>query len=89
MRRRPWREAWPAQERQRDRAEGAKAACGGRGHLEGGQVARDRDWYVQRISNELSSGPATDRAMEALYHAAPNIGFQFAEIVSEQTGMPK
>jgi hypothetical protein len=26
-------------------AEGAKAACEGRGHLEGGEVARDRDWH--------------------------------------------
>src|SRR5262245_60932175 len=24
---------------------GAKAACEGRGHLEGGEVARDRDWH--------------------------------------------
>src|SRR5215510_438844 len=26
-------------------AEGAKAVCEGRGHLEGGEVARDRDWH--------------------------------------------
>src|SRR5262249_30070114 len=37
------REARPAEDRWRDRTEGAKAACEGRGHLEGGEVARDRD----------------------------------------------
>src|SRR6516165_3106466 len=38
------REARPAEDRWRDRTEGAKAACEGRRHLEGGEVARDRDW---------------------------------------------
>jgi DNA invertase Pin-like site-specific DNA recombinase len=28
-----------------NRTEGAKPACERRGHLEGGEVARDRDWY--------------------------------------------
>src|SRR5262245_39755858 len=27
------------------RTEGANSACEGRGHLEGGEVARDRDWH--------------------------------------------
>src|SRR5262245_27142854 len=42
---RPGREARPAEDRCRDRTEGAKAACEGRGHLEGGEVARDWDWH--------------------------------------------
>jgi len=37
--------ARPPEDRPRDRTEGAKAACEGRGHLEGGEVARDRDWH--------------------------------------------
>ena len=41
----PGREARPAEDRWRDRTEGAKAACEGCGHLEGGEVARDRDWH--------------------------------------------
>jgi hypothetical protein len=36
---------WPSEDRQRDRTEGAKAAREGRGYLEGGQVARARDWH--------------------------------------------
>src|SRR5262249_21323849 len=44
-RRRPGREARPVEDRQRDRTEDAKAACERRGHLEGGEVARDRDWH--------------------------------------------
>src|SRR5262249_42188544 len=41
---------WPLaaraqQERMRNRTQGAKAACEERGHLEGGEVARDRDWH--------------------------------------------
>ena len=39
------REARSAKNRLRDRAESAKAACEGHGYLEGGQVARDRDWH--------------------------------------------
>src|SRR6516164_2069363 len=41
----PGREARPAEDRWRDRTEGAKAACERRGHLEGGEVARARDWH--------------------------------------------
>src|SRR5262245_18405487 len=37
--------ARPPEDRPRDRTEGAKAACEGCGHLEGGEVARDRDWH--------------------------------------------
>src|SRR5262249_5884325 len=44
-RRRSRREARPAEDRQRNRTQGAKAACEGCGHLEGGEVARDRDWH--------------------------------------------
>src|SRR5260221_14033565 len=44
-RRRPGREARPTEDRYRDRTKGAKAACEGCGYLEGGQVARDRDWH--------------------------------------------
>jgi len=34
-----------AENRQRDRTEGAKATCKGRGDVEGSQVARHRDWH--------------------------------------------
>ena len=43
--RRTGREARPAEDRQRNRTEGAEAACEGRGYLEGGQVARHWDWH--------------------------------------------
>jgi DNA invertase Pin-like site-specific DNA recombinase len=33
------------EDRQHDRTQGAKAACEGHGHLEGGQGARHRDWH--------------------------------------------
>ena len=45
--------ARPSEDRQRGRTQGAKALCEGCLYLEGGQVARDRDWHVQRISKEL------------------------------------
>jgi hypothetical protein len=38
-------EARPTEDRQRNRTQGAKAACEGCGHLEGGEVARNRDWH--------------------------------------------
>src|SRR5260221_6908938 len=64
-RRRPGREARPAEDRQRDRTEGAKAACEGCGYLEGGQVARDRDWHgaahLKGASNEPARGGAMSR----------------------------
>ena len=41
----PGREARPAEDRWRDRTEGAKAACEGCWYLEGGQVTGDRDWH--------------------------------------------
>ena len=44
-RRRPGREARSAEDRQHDRTQGAKAACEGCWYLEGGQVARHRDWH--------------------------------------------
>src|SRR6516162_3133931 len=37
--------ARPTEDRRRDRAEGAKAACEGYRHLEGGKVPRHRDWH--------------------------------------------
>src|SRR5262249_57959997 len=43
-RRRSGREARPAEGRQRDRAEGAKAACERCRYLEGGEIARHRNW---------------------------------------------
>src|SRR5262245_54862563 len=61
-RRRPGRETRPAEDRQRDRAEGAKAACEGLGYLEGCQVARDWDWHgaahLKGASNEPTRGGA-------------------------------
>src|SRR5262249_22626540 len=49
-----------AQGRQRDRTEGAKAACEGCGYPEGGQVARDRNWHgpahLKGASNEPARG---------------------------------
>src|SRR5262249_13336260 len=44
-RRRPGREARPAEDRQRDRTEGAEAACKGLWYLEGSQIAGARDWH--------------------------------------------
>src|SRR6516162_1323251 len=44
-RRRPGREARPTEDRQRNRTEGAKAACERRGYLEGRHVSWDRDWH--------------------------------------------
>src|SRR6516164_2356445 len=57
--------ARPPEDRPRDRTEGAKAACEGRGHLEGGEIARDRDWHgaahrkggwLKGVSSEAYSG---------------------------------
>src|SRR5262249_20386385 len=57
------REARPAENRQRDRTEGAKSACGGCGYLEGGQVARDRDWHSAAHLKGASNEPARGGAM--------------------------
>src|SRR5262249_28100680 len=58
-------EARPAEDRRRDRAEGAKAACEGYRHLEGGKVPRHRDWHgpahLRRASNELARGGAMSK----------------------------
>ena len=56
-------EARPAEDRQRDRAEGAKAACEGCGHLEGGEIARDRDWHGPAHLKGASNEPARGAAM--------------------------
>src|SRR6266446_1418260 len=59
-RRRSGREARPAEDRQRDRTQGAKAACEGLGYLEGCQVARHRNWHgpahLKGASNEPARG---------------------------------
>src|SRR5262245_58985850 len=39
------REARPTEDRQRDRAEGAEAACERCAYLEGGEIARHRNWH--------------------------------------------
>src|SRR6516162_8827170 len=58
----PGREARPAEDRWRDRTEGAKAACERCGYLEGGEIARDRDWHgaahLKGVSNEPARGTA-------------------------------
>jgi hypothetical protein len=62
-RRRPGREARPAQDRHRDRPEGAKAACERCGYLEGSQIAWNWDWHGaarrEGASNELARGAMT------------------------------
>jgi len=57
--------ARPTEDRRRDRAEGAKAACEGYRHLEGGKVPRHRDWHgaahLRRASNEPARGGAMSK----------------------------
>src|SRR5262249_15116715 len=53
----------PAEDRQRGRAEGAKAACERCGYLEGGQVARDWDWHGAANLKGASNEPARGAAM--------------------------
>jgi DNA invertase Pin-like site-specific DNA recombinase len=53
----------PAEDRQRDRTEGAKAACEGCGYFKGGQVARDRNWYRSAQRKGASNEPARGGAM--------------------------
>ena len=59
------REAQPTEDRQRDRAQGAKAACEGHGYPEGRQVARHRDWHGpahrKRASDESARGEALSK----------------------------
>ena len=43
--------------------EGAKAACEGCGYLEGGQVARDRDWHAAAHLKGASNEPARGAVM--------------------------
>ena len=57
------REARPTEDRQRDRAEGAKAACERCGYLEGRQIARDRNWYGAAHLKGASNEPARGAAM--------------------------
>jgi DNA invertase Pin-like site-specific DNA recombinase len=60
---RPRREARPAQDRQRDRADGAKAACERCGYLEGGEIARHRNWHGPAHLKRASNKPARGAAM--------------------------
>ena len=57
--------ARPTEDRRRDRAEGAKAACEGYRHLEGGKVPRHRDWHgaahLRRASDESARGGAMSK----------------------------
>src|SRR5262249_14485404 len=56
--RRPGREARPTEDSQRDRTEGAKAACEGYGYLEGRQIARAWDWHrPAHLKGALSMPP--------------------------------
>src|SRR4029077_17035064 len=61
--RRPGREARPAEDRQHDRTQGAKAACEGLGYLEGCQVARHRNWHGAAHFKGESNEPAKGGAM--------------------------
>jgi hypothetical protein len=57
--------ARPAEDRPRDRTQGAKAAREGCGYFEGGQVARHRDWHgpahLRRASDESARGGAMSK----------------------------
>src|SRR5262249_49372195 len=68
----PGREARPAEDRPRDRAEGAKAACQRCGYLEGGQISRHRDWHgaahFQRAWSK--EGTARRRALSKIAQSA-------------------
>src|SRR6516165_3875694 len=61
--------ARPTEDRRRDRAEGAKAACEGYRHLEGGKVPRHRDWHgaahLRRASDESARGGAMSKGRAA------------------------
>src|SRR5262249_22251851 len=65
---RPRREARPTEDRQRDRAEGAKAACLGCGYLEAGQSSRHRDWHrAAHLQRDWSKeGTASRRALSKI-----------------------
>jgi hypothetical protein len=68
-RRRSRREARPTEDRQRDRTQGAKAACEGLGYLEGCQVARHRNWHGAAHLKGASNEPARGAAMTGRTHA--------------------
>src|SRR5262249_15670746 len=64
-------EARPTEDRRRDRAEGAKASCEGRGEVEGGEVPWDRDWdgaayrmgaWLKATTTGSSAGVITERS---------------------------
>ena len=57
------REARPTEDRQRDRARGAKAACERCGYLEGRQIARHRHWHGAAHRKRASDEPARGGAM--------------------------
>src|SRR6516165_6042762 len=60
---RPGRETRSPEDRQRDRAEGAKAACERCGYLEGRQIARHRHWHGAAHRKRASDEPARGGAM--------------------------
>ena len=68
------REARPAEDRQRDRTKGAKAACERCGYLEGGKVSQHRDWHGPAHLKRARLKEATYFVLSPSFMRAPGRG---------------